>query len=96
MNRAHPILNVNKILPAERFDSSGADSFRVSRYRLATSTYEERGSATSRLSQHEEALMMGKEHNHDNHHVPLHYTECEVAKAANEKQARLDKKFGRA
>ncbi|MEM5453067.1 hypothetical protein [Paraburkholderia guartelaensis] len=46
--------------------------------------------------QHEEALMMGKEHDHDNHHVPLHYTEGEVAKAANEKQARLDKKFGRA
>ncbi|MEI7298522.1 hypothetical protein WCQ02_41225 [Paraburkholderia tropica] len=40
--------------------------------------------------------MMGKEHDHDNHHVPLHYTEGEVAKAANEKQARLDKKFGRA
>ncbi|MFV8577712.1 hypothetical protein ACNRBH_00680 [Ralstonia pseudosolanacearum] len=45
--------------------------------------------------QHEEALMAGKEHDHNNHHVPLHYTEGEVAKAANEKQARLDKKHGR-
>lgn len=46
--------------------------------------------------QHEEALMEGKEHDHDNHHVPLHYTEAEVVKAVNEKQARLNKKFGRA
>ncbi|MBU9199948.1 hypothetical protein KTD31_00845 [Burkholderia multivorans] len=44
--------------------------------------------------QHEEALLLGKEHDHADHHVPLHYTEADVAKAANEKQARLDKKYG--
>ncbi|MEX3984291.1 hypothetical protein AB4Y45_35630 [Paraburkholderia sp. EG287A] len=46
--------------------------------------------------QHEEALMSGKEHDHPNHEVPLHYTESEVATAAKEKQRRLDQKYGRA
>jgi hypothetical protein len=46
--------------------------------------------------QHEEALMRGDEHGHDNHHIPLHYTEVEVVKAAKEKQARLDRKQKRA
>lgn len=46
--------------------------------------------------QHEEALMLGKEHDHPNHDVSVHYTEPEVAKAANEKQQRLDRKYGKA
>ncbi len=46
--------------------------------------------------QHEEALIRGDEHGHDNHHIPLHYTEIEVVKAAKEKQARLDRKQKRA
>lgn len=46
--------------------------------------------------QHEKALMIGEEHDHPNHDVTLHYTEAEVAKAANEKQQRLDKKYGKA
>lgn len=46
--------------------------------------------------QHEEALLMGKEHDHPNHEISLHYTESEVAEAAKEKQRRLDAKYGRA
>ena len=46
--------------------------------------------------QHEEALLTGKEHDHPNHEIPLHYTELEVAEAAKEKQRRLDAKYGRA
>ncbi|WP_233832541.1 hypothetical protein [Paraburkholderia sp. ZP32-5] len=46
--------------------------------------------------QHEAALMEGREHDHGNHDVPLHYTEAEVAKAADDKQARLNKTHGRA
>lgn len=46
--------------------------------------------------QHEEALLTGKEHDHPNHEISLHYTESEVAEAAKEKQRRLDAKYGRA
>ncbi|KVU67975.1 hypothetical protein [Burkholderia ubonensis] len=45
--------------------------------------------------QHEKALLEGKEHDHDNHHVTLHYHEAEVAEAANEKQKRLNERYGR-
>ncbi|MGU3780221.1 hypothetical protein [Burkholderia metallica] len=45
--------------------------------------------------QHEEALLAGKEHDHPNHEITLHYTESEVAAAAKDKQRRLDKKYGR-
>lgn len=45
--------------------------------------------------EHVAALLEGREHDHGNHHLSLHYTEAEVAKAVEEKQARLDKKFGR-
>ncbi len=36
--------------------------------------------------------MRGDEHEHGNHEISLHYTEAEVVKAANEKQARPDSK----
>ncbi|WP_234775358.1 hypothetical protein [Paraburkholderia tropica] len=45
--------------------------------------------------EHVAALLEGREHDHGNHHISLHYTEAEVAKAVEEKQARLNKKFGR-
>ncbi|WP_231408567.1 hypothetical protein [Ralstonia solanacearum] len=46
--------------------------------------------------QHEAALMAGKEHDHPNHDVSLHYRDAEVAEAAKEKQKRLNRKYGRA
>lgn len=45
--------------------------------------------------EHVAALTEGRQHDHGNHHIPLHYTEAEVAKAVDEKQARLNRKYER-
>ncbi|KWF14226.1 hypothetical protein [Burkholderia ubonensis] len=44
--------------------------------------------------QHAEALMTKKEHDHADHSVQHHYREDEVFKAVNEKQKRLNERYG--
>ncbi|KWD51642.1 hypothetical protein WL67_01195 [Burkholderia ubonensis] len=44
--------------------------------------------------QHAEALVTKKEHDHADHSVQHHYREDEVFKAVNEKQKRLNERYG--
>lgn len=44
--------------------------------------------------QHAEALLAKKEHDHHDHSVQHHYREDEVFKAVNEKQRRLNERYG--